>query len=163
MRLAPLAVLGLLVGCGPGIDPLIGSYTFTLTGTDTNTAPNTNSVTPTGTGTLAVTANAAADGYVITAAQTDASPCVIEGTAADKATSPELTVKTEQKCVFVSGPTTTTATFSSGKAVLKLNDTRAMDVLTLDVAYSYAGTTVVLGFTSNFAGTGKRTYTGTRR
>ena len=163
MRVPALVALVLVVGCGPGIDPLIGSYPFTLTGTETNTAPNTNTATTTGTGTLAVTANAAMTGYVITAAHSDASPCVIEGTATEKATGPEITVKADQKCVFVAGATTTTVTFTSGKSVLKLNDTRVMDVMTLDVAYSYAGTTTLGALVFNFAGTGKRTYTGTRR
>lgn len=162
MRLLTLAVVTLLVGCGPGIDPLIGSYTFALTGTDTNTTPNTNTSTPTGTGTLAVTANAASTGYVITAAQTSADPCVIEGKASDKATAPEITITADQKCVFTEGPTTVTVTFTAGKSVLKLADTRAADVMTLDVSYSYAGTTTVI-ITQGFAGTGKRTYTGTRR
>jgi hypothetical protein len=163
MRLLTLAGLTLLVGCGPGVDPLIGSYTFALTGLDTNTAPNMNTSTPMGAGTLAVTANAALTGYVVTAAQTDADPCVLVGKAAEKAAAPEITITADQKCVFTEGPTTTTASFTTGKSVLKLSDTRAMDVMTLEVSYSYAGSTTVLGFTTSFAGTGKRTYTGTRR
>ncbi len=164
MRLAIFAALVLFVGCGPGIDPLVGSYNFSLTGLDTNTMPNTKTTMPMGTGTIAVTPNAAMTGYVMTTAQTDASPCVIEGTATEKAASPEINVKADQKCVFVNGNTTVTVTFSSGKAVLKLNDTRAADVVTLDVAYAYEGVTSLgLGVTLNFAGTGKRTYTGPRR
>ena len=45
----------------------------------------------------------------------------------------------------------------------RLSMTRVMDVMTLDVAYSYAGTTTLGALVFNFAGTGKRTYTGTRR
>jgi len=161
MRLPTLAALALLVGCGPGIDPLIGSYTFAMTAADTNTAPNTAASTSSGTGTLAITSNAAMTGYVLTVAHNDTNPCVVEGTIPEKTTTPEITVKVDSKCTFYSGSGTTVATITSGKAVLKLMDTRAMDTMTLDVAYSYAGTTPI--FNVNFAGNGKRTYTGTRR
>ena len=163
MRIATLTALVLLVGCGPGVDPLIGTYNLTYTATDTNTAPNTDKSDTTGTGTLTVTANAAMTGYVITAAHSNGNPCVIEGTAAEKATAPEITVKAATTCVFISGSTTTTVTMSSGKALLKLNDTRAMDVITLNVAYTYTGVTTFGALTFTFAGGGVRTYTGTRR
>ena len=162
MRLATFAALALLVGCGPGVDPLIGSYNFTMAGTDTNTAPNTTVTTSTNTGTMAITANAASTGYVITVGHIDTNVCVLDGKATEKATGPEITITPDQKCTFVNGASTATATIA-GKAVLTLKDTRAMDTMAIDVTYSYAGTTYFLTFATNFAGTGKRTYSGTRR
>jgi hypothetical protein len=160
MRLIlPALAACLMFGCGPGIDPLIGSYTFTMTGLDTNTAPNTNNSPASGGGTVAITANAALTGYVISVGQNDLTPCVIEGTAAVKATDPEITVTANQTCTFALNGTSATATITSGKAVVKLNATRPADTLTLDVTYSYTGSFV--GF--SFVGNGKRTYTGTRR
>ena len=161
MRLATLAGVVLLVGCGPGIDPLIGSYTFTLSGLDTNTAPNTQTSTPSGGGTVAITTNATTlTDFVITLAQSDTTPCVLTGSvAAMKAADPEITIKPTQTCSFYGSGTTVTATITSGKAVVKLAATRASDTLTLDVAYSYAYQV----FGVNFAGTGHRTYSGARR
>lgn len=137
----------LLTACGP--DPMIGSYSFTLTGTDTNTAPNNSTSTPSGTGTLAVTSALMTD-YVLTAAQTDASPCVLKGTRGEKAQT--ITIAAEQKCTFVYAGGQVTATMTSGTATLKDN------VMSLEVSYSYAGTTLGI----NYAGTGKRTYSGPR-
>ncbi len=159
--LSTLAALVVLGGCGPGIDPLLGSYTFTLTSTDTESAPTTNTLTTTSAGTVSLTTNAALTGYVIALGHSDASVCVLEGTVAEKSTSPEITLKLEQKCTLASGSGIATATLTSGKASLKVNDTRAADVMTIDVAYSYAGTRPI--FNMAFAGTGKRTYVGTRR
>lgn len=160
MRIATLAFL-VLIGCGPGLDPLLGSYPFTLAGTDTNTSPNTNASPASGTGTLAVTSTAAMVGYLVTLAHANANGCTLEATVAEKATAPELTIKAGQTCTFVTSGGTTVATISSGKALLKLNDTRAADVMTLDVSYTYSGSTFL--FNQAFSGTGKRTYTGTRR
>lgn len=158
MRLATFAALVLLAGCGPGIDPLIGSYTFNLTGTDTTTSPSNRMDPVTGAGTLAITANALTSAYVLTVAQADASPCVLEGTALEKAATPTITIRADQKCTFVNAVGTTTATMS-GTATLKEQATKSADLMALEVSYSYTGTT--FGF--NFAGTGKRTYAGTRR
>ena len=162
MRALTLLGLTLLVGCGPGIDPLIGSYTFTMTGTDTNSAPNTDVSMPAGGGTVAITSNALVTGYVITVAQTNTSPCVFDGTAAvQKGADPEITIKPNQTCTLFTPSGTATATLTTAKAVLKLGTTRTADTMTLDVAYSYAGTTAI--FNINFAGTGHRTYTSARR
>ncbi len=162
MRILILAGLVLFVGCGPGIDPLIGSYTFTMTGQDINSAPNTNASTPAGSGTIAITSDALMTGYVITLAQTDTSPCVFSGTAAvAKSADPEITIKPTQTCVLLAPSGSATATLTTAKAVLKLGATRPADTMTLDAAYSYAGTTVI--FNIAFAGTGHRTYTSARR
>lgn len=160
MRLATFVSL-LLVGCGPGLDPMLGSFPFTLTGTDTNSSPNTTASTQSGTGTIAITSTAAMSGYLVTIAHFNTNACTLEATATEKATGPDITIKNGQTCTFTSGSGVATATITSGKVIVKLNDTRAADVMTMDVSYSYAGTTFL--FNQNFAGTGKRTYTGTRR
>lgn len=164
MRIALLAVVAFLSACGPGVDPLVGTFNFTLTGKDTNSVPNMDSSTPTGTGTISVTPNALQTGYVITAAQTNVSPCVIEGkTATDKATSPTLTINSGQQCVLTQGTTTVTVTFTSGKVVLTQATSQDKDSVTLDVAYSYTGVTNLIFGTATFAGAGTRTYAGPRR
>lgn len=157
MRLATLSSLVLLVGCGPGIDPLIGSFTFTMSGSDVNTAPDTNSSTATGAGTVAITSNGLTTGYVVTVAQSDLTPCVFAGTTAEKATDPQITITSGQTCALGSA----TATLTAAKAVLKMNATRAADVITVDVSYSYAGKYPI--FNTNYTGNGHRVYTGTRR
>ncbi len=159
MRIATLALV-LLVGCGPGIDPLIGSYAFTLTGTDTATDKSTTA--PSGAGTMSVTANALTNGYFINVAHSKATACVISGTANEKSTDPEITIDPAQTCVLSEGNTTTTVSFTSGKLVLDVGTTRAKDSAKLDVAYAYSGQTVQI-FTINFAGTGVRTYAGLRK
>jgi hypothetical protein len=161
MRLLPLAALVLFVGCGPGVDPLVGSFKFTMTGMDTNTG-STSTQNSTGAGNLAITANAALTSYLITVAEDGGgSSCVLEGTVDEKVTT-DIVVKAEQKCIFIAGATTTTVTFSAGKAVLKQASARAMDTVTLDLTYTYTGVTQFI-VTTNFSGSGKRTYTGTRR
>lgn len=162
MRILTLCAALFLVGCGPGTDPLIGSYAYTLTGTDTNTAPNTDTATSSGTGVLVITANAETTGYFVTLAHPDTNACTLAGTIDSKAMGPEITITANQACPFKSGLGTITATVTSGKAVLKVNAKRAEDVMTFDVAYSYAGNTG-FPFNLNFAGTGTRKYTGTRK
>ena len=165
MRLTALSTLALLVGCGPGIDPLVGTYAFTMTGVDTNTAPNKNVSNATGSGTISITSavamTAGTTNYVLTVAQADTTPCVFDGSAAEKATDPEITLKPTQVCTFYPSSGTARATLTTGKAVLKLNATRPVDGLTVDLTYSYDGTTPI--FNIAFAGAGHRTYTGTRR
>ncbi|GEM_PF-2393558 len=164
MRIALLAVVAVLSACGPGVDPLVGTFNFTLTGKDKNSVPDTSESTPTGTGTISVTPNALQTGYVITAAQTNASPCVLEGKAAtEKKASPELTISAGQQCVLTQGATTVTVTFTSGKLVLTQASTMEKDSAALDVAYSYTGVTNLIFGTATFAGAGARTYAGPRR
>lgn len=161
MRIVTLCAV-LLMACGPGTDPLIGSFAYQLTGQDTNTAPNTDTFAPTGTGTLVITANAEVTGYFLTLAHPDTNSCTLAGTIDAKAMGPEMTINSGQTCTFRSVSGTATASLTMGKAVLKVGQKRAEDALTFDVAYTYAGNTG-FPFNLNFAGTGTRKYAGTRK
>jgi|CXWL01.1.fsa_nt_gi hypothetical protein len=114
-------------------DTTLGSYDFTITsGTDTNTAPNTASTTPMGLGTLAVT------------------PCRLNAT---KGTQPgTLSITAGQTCTFSYTFGSVTATMTTGTGTIK------EPTMTLDLTYSYAGNIVGI----NYAGMGKRTYSGPR-
>lgn len=150
------------MGCGPGIDPIIGSYAYQLTGTDTNTAPNTDSSTSSGTGVLVITANAETTGYFLTLAHPDTNSCTLSGTLDSKAMGPEMTVAAMQTCTFKSGSGTITATVTTGRAVLKAGAKKADDTMTFDVSYSYVGNTG-FPFNLNFSGNGTRKYAGARK
>lgn len=162
MRIVTLCAAVLLSACGPGTDPLIGSFTYQLTGTDTNTAPNTDGFTVSGTGTLVITANAEVTGYFLTLAHPDTNACTLAGTIDMKAMGPEISITSGQTCAFKSGSGSATASLTMGKAVLKVGQKRAEDALTFDVAYTYAGNTG-FPFNLNFAGNGTRKYAGTRK
>lgn len=143
----------LAAGCVPA-DQLVGSYNFVLTGTDTTTAPSMSSSTPMGTGTLAITHGLTND-YVVVIAQADAQSCTLSGTkVANKPLA--MTLKADQKCQFANPLGTSTATLTTGDLVL---DSSTQNQATLTVTYSYSGTTLL---NINYAGTGKRTYTGPR-
>lgn len=160
-KLTCLAVVTLLAGCAP--DPLPGTYNFTISaGSDTTTAPSTSTSSPVGgTGTLAVTAAAPtqgqqAQGYILTLAHSDSTPCVLTGTASTQ-TPMSIAIKTPQTCTLRAGGTSVTATINSGTATL--NASATPNTMALDVTYTYTGTTI-LGLT--FSGNGLRTYTGPR-
>ncbi len=163
MRIVTLCAAVLLSACGPGTDPLIGSFTYQLTGQDTNTAPNNDGFAVSGTGTLVITANAEVTGYFVTLAHPDTNACTLAGTIDMKAMGPEITISSAQTCTFRTGNNSATATLTMGKAVLKVGQKRAEDLLTLDVAYGYAGVAGFAPFTVNFAGNGTRKYAGTRK
>ena len=139
-----------LCACAPDYTP--GTYDFTLTGTDTETAPRSQTSTPAGGGTMAITVGKKVD-YLITIAQTDATPCVLEADRNDKGDAVNITAA--QKCTFVYSGGTVTATINTG--TVSVSDKG--ETATVNVAYSYAGT--IIGI--NFAGTGTRTYAGPRR
>jgi hypothetical protein len=139
-----------LSACAP--DPMLGSFNFTLNGTETETAPRSQTTTSTGAGTLAVTTGKTVD-YVLTVAQTDASPCVLEADRNDKGD--VVSITPAQKCTFVFPAGQVTATMTTGTVTVSEKG----ESLTVNVTYTYAGTTLGI----NFAGTGSRTYTGPRR
>jgi len=148
-----IASLVALAGCASP-DPMLGTFTFALTGTDTQTAPNNSSQGVAGSGVLAVTTskNENVD-YVVTAAQNDVGPCVLNFSRNDKGDA--LTMAAGQSCTFNYAGGQVTASMSTG--TVSLDDAR--ENMTLTVTYSFSGQT--FGF--NFAGTGTRTYTGPRR
>lgn len=150
MRSLVLASVLCLCACAP--DPVLGSFTFTLTGTDTETAPRNQTTPSTGTGTLAITTGKKTD-YVVTVAQSDTTPCVLEAEKNDKGD--VINIAAGQTCTFTYGTGSVTATMTSG--TLKADEKG--ENATLAVGYSYAGTT----FGISFAGTGVRSYAGPRR
>jgi hypothetical protein len=145
-------VLLVVSGCAP--DPFVGSFNFVLTGSDTTTAPSMSTSTPMGTGTLAITHGLTAD-YVVVIAQSDAPSCTLAGTkVANKPLA--MTLRADQKCQFTNPLGTSTATLTTGDLTL---DSSTQNQATLAVAYSYSGTTLL---SINFAGTGRRAFTGPR-
>lgn len=150
MRSLPVLLALVFTGCAP--DYTLGTFDFTLTGTETETAPRSQTTTSTGTGLLAITTGKKAD-YVLTLAQTDATPCVLEADRTEKGDA--VNIVAEQKCTFVFASGSVTATMSSGTVTASEKG----ETVSLEVSYSYVGTT----FGINFAGTGKRTYAGPRR
>lgn len=142
----------LLVGCAPP-DYLPGSYNFTMASTDTESAPRMQTNTSSGMGTMAINVGKSVD-YVVTIAQSDASPCVVEATANEKGD--VISITPDQKCTFTYAGGSVTATMTTG--TIKSTGDKG-EGATVEVNYTYAGTTLGI----NFAGTGKRTYTGTRR
>jgi hypothetical protein len=153
MRLASaVALLALSSACAP--DPVLGTFSFTMTGTDTNTAPNTSSSAASGSGHIAITTGKQERSFVVTLAQADTVPCVLNG-AAESNTPGRLSLPGGQTCTFGYSGGTVTATTTSGS--ITVDD---KDAFTMTVSYSYTGTTLI-GIT--FAGNGSRTYTGTRR
>jgi hypothetical protein len=145
-----LLLLSLCAACS-SVDPLIGTFNFTLTGSDTQTAPTSGTNPASGNGSVAITHGVAVDSYDITVAQVNSTACTVKGMQNDKDPL-TIDITTMQTCSFASGTGSVTATFTSGSATVK------EDTLTLQVGYSYAGTS----FGINFAGTGSRTYTGPR-
>ena len=146
-----LALLALLLtACAP--DPVLGTYDFTLTGTETETAPRSQTTASSGTGPMAITTGKTSD-YVVTLAQTDATPCVVNADKTEKGDAINITAG--QKCTFVFAGGNVTATMTTGTVAVSEKGENA----TVKVNYTYAGTT----FGINFAGTGERTYTGPRR
>lgn len=150
MRSLPALLALALLGCAP--DPVLGTYDFTLTGSETETAPRNQTTATNGTGFLAITTGKAAD-YVITVAQSDATPCVVDAERTEKGDA--INVTAGQKCTFIFGGGNLTATMTSGTVVASEKG----ENITVKVDYSYTGTT----FGINFAGTGTRSYVGPRR
>ena len=151
-RPLPVLVLAVLAGCAP-TDPLPGAYHFTMTGTDTSTAPTTGTSTPTGSGTISISRGVATD-YVLVLAQSDTTACVLTG-AKVKDQPLAIALSPNQTCTFPYPLGSATASLTTDTFSL---DSATHDVATLALAYSYAGS--FLGI--NYAGTGTRTYTGSR-
>lgn len=148
MRSLVLVALA-LTGCAqPDLVP--GTFNFTLTGTETETAPRNQITATSGSGTI--TTGKTSD-YVITLAQTDATPCVVNADRTEKGDAINITAG--QKCTFFFSGGNVTATMSTGTVSVSEKGENA----TVKVTYTYAGTTIGI----NFAGTGERTYTGPRR
>lgn len=152
MRLAPLALAAVfaLSACAP--DPLLGTFNFNMTGTDTETAPRNMSTSTTGNGTFSVTTGKAVD-YLVTLAQVDTSPCVLDADRNDKGDA--IVITAGQKCTFAYAGGTATATLTSGS----ISASEKGETASVNVSYTYAGS--VIGI--NYAGTGTRTYAGSRR
>lgn len=151
MRTLLLATALFFTACAPP-DLLPGTYEFNLTGTETETAPRNQTTMTGGTGYMTVTPGKSVD-YLVTLAQSDATPCLVEATRDEK--TDVISIKAEQKCTFVFSGGNVTASLTSGT----LSGTEKGETATLEVNYTYAGST----FGINFAGTGRRTYAGNRR
>ena len=152
-----LAVAAALTGCGP--DPMIGTFTFTVSGTDTQTAPSSSTAQVTGTGNLVITQGKATD-YLVTIAHSDSSACTVNATRS-KETPNTLSLVANQSCILRAGGAAATAILTSGTATLTpATSASASDLVTLTVNYTWSYTGL-LGV--NFAGTGTRTYAGTKQ
>lgn len=152
MRLALAAALvALTSACAP--DPVLGTFSFTMGGTDTTTAPSSSTANASGTGHVAITAGKAKD-FVVTLAQADAVPCVLNGEG-EQNKQGSLTLPPGQTCTFGYSGGVVTATTTTGSVTVD-----DKDAFTMTVTYTYTGSTI-LGI--NFAGNGTRTYTGARR
>ncbi|MFO0598182.1 MAG: hypothetical protein U0228_22960 [Myxococcaceae bacterium] len=152
MRTALLALAAVaLSACAP--DFTLGTFNFQMTGTDTQTAPNSSSSAVSGVGTIAITTGKTVD-YVLTLAQSDTDPCVLELTQDEKTRA--ISINAMQKCTFNYNGGYVNATVTTGTVT---PDTMKGETLNVVINYSYAGT--VIGI--NFAGSGMRTYAGTRR
>ena len=147
MRRPVLFALVVASACTPA-DPFVGTYNATVTGMETETAPRSQTRTITGMGTLAVTQNKEQTGYLVTFGENYL--CRLLGTRST-ATPAEIDIADGQAC-NISGFTGTT---TDAKVTV---DTQTMTTATLTVSYSF---TYSLLF-ENHAGTGTRTFTGTR-
>ncbi len=151
MRTLFLTAALTLAACAP--DATLGTFDYTMSGTDTETAPGSSGSTTSGTGVLSITTGKVAD-YLVTVAPSDTSSCTFAVTRNQKDGS--LAFAGGQTCALVARSNSATATMSSG--VLTINE--KSESATLEVAYAYSGSGL---FGINFAGNGKRTYTGKRR
>jgi hypothetical protein len=137
----------LFCACTP-VDPIIGTYGVTVTGSENQTAPTNSTNTISGMGTVSVTADKERVGYLVTFGE--AYLCRLRGTKS--ATTPgEIEITDGQTCQ-IGG---TNASTTDGKVSL---DAATSSTVTLTVSYTYSGQV----FGINYAGTGTRTYTGSR-
>ncbi|MFT3711399.1 MAG: hypothetical protein QM817_27515 [Archangium sp.] len=149
-RLALLAAALFVAGCAP--DPQLGTFNFNMTGTDTETAPRNMATSVTGNGTFSVTTGKTVD-YIVTLSQVDTAPCVLDADLTEKKDA--IVITAGQKCTFNYSGGSVTATLTSGS----LTGSEKGETAAVNVSYTYAGQ--VIGI--NFAGTGTRAYSGSRR
>lgn len=147
MRRLLLLALVVASACTPA-DPFIGTYAVTVTGTENETAPSNQSRTINGMGSLSVSQNKERTGYLVLFGENYL--CRLLGTRS-MSTPTEIDIPDGQIC-NISGFNGTT---TDAKVTI---DAQTMTTATLTVSYSFTYTLLF----QNHAGTGTRTFTGTR-